>query len=143
MEQNVTVDVAAPPERVWQVVSDVERWPEWTPSVTTVHRADDGPLRVGSRATVRQPRLPESRYVVTELTPGRSFTWVASAPGVRTTARHDVEPLGDGARVRLSVTQSGPLGPVMARLYRGLTDRYLAEEAGGLKAWCEGRPAPP
>lgn len=138
MEQSITVDIAAPPERVWEVLSNVEYWPEWTPTVTSVRLLDDGPLRPGSRAKISQPRLPETEYVVTELTPGRSFTWVAAGPGVLTTARHDAEPLpGGGTRVRLSVSQAGWLGSVMGRLYRGLTDRYLTNEANGLKARCE------
>lgn len=140
MEQSISVDISAPGERVWDVLADVERWPEWTPTVTSVTRLDGGELRPGSRATIRQPRLPETEYVVTELEPGRSFTWVATGPGVVTTARHLIEPLpGGGTRVRLSVTQSGWLGSVMGRLYRGLTERYLANEAGGLKARCEER----
>lgn len=140
MEQSITVDITAPPERVWEVLSDVERWSEWTPTVTSVRRLDDGPLRHGSRAKIVQPRLPETEYLVTEIEPGRSFTWVATAPGVLTTARHDADPLpGGGTRVRLSVKQSGWLGSVMGRFYRGLTDRYLANEADGLKARCEER----
>jgi uncharacterized protein YndB with AHSA1/START domain len=138
MEQSTTVDIAAPPERVWGVLTDVESWSEWTSTVTSVRRLDDGPLRPGSRAKIRQPRIPETEYVVTELEPGRSFTWVAAGPGVLTTARHDAEALpGGGTRVRLSVTQSGWLGSLMGRFYRGLTDRYLANEANGLKARCE------
>ena len=138
MEQSITVDIAAPPDRVWEVLSDVESWSEWTSTVTSVHLLDDGPLRPGSRARIRQPRIPESEYVVTELERGRSFTWVATSPGVRTTARHDAEPLPeDGTRVRLSVTQSGWLGSFMSRFYRGLTERYLAAEADGLRARCE------
>ena len=93
MEQSITVDVAATPERVWEVLSDVEYWSDWTPTVTMVRRLDEGPLRTGSRARISQPRIPETEYVVTELEPGRSFTWVATGPGVLTTARHDVEPL--------------------------------------------------
>jgi hypothetical protein len=138
MEQNTTIDIAAPPERVWEVLSDVEYWPEWTPTVTSVRRLDDGPLRTGSRAKIRQPRIPETEYVVTALEPGRSFTWVSRGPGVLTTARHSTEALPGGlTRVRLSVAQAGWLGSFMGRFYRGLTDRYLAEEANGLKARCE------
>ena len=139
MEQSASLDIAAPPERVWEVLSDVEYWSEWTPTVTSVRRLDDGPLRPGSRAKIRQPRIPETEYVVTELEPGRSFTWVAAGPGVLTTARHEVTPVADGgSHVRLSVEQGGWLGSVMGRFYRGLTDRYLANEASGLKARCEG-----
>lgn len=137
MEQSITVDIAAPPERVWEVLSDIGRWHEWTPTVTSVLRHDDGPLQVGSRAKVVQPRIPEAEYVVTELRPGRAFTWMATAPGVVTTARHDVEPIADGTRVRLSVAHAGWLSQLMGRFYRGLTDRYLANEANGLKAHCE------
>ena len=139
MEQSTTVDIAATPEQVWEVLADVERWSEWTETVTWVRRLDEGPLRSGSRAKVNQPKIPETEYVVTELEPGQSFTWVATGPGVRTTARHDIEARPDGGtRVRLSVEQAGPLGSVMGRFYRGLTDRYLANEAAGLKARSEG-----
>ncbi len=139
MEQSTTVDIAASPERVWEVLADVERWSEWTETVTWVRRLDDGPLRSGSRAKINQPKIPETEYVVTELEPGRSFTWVATGPGVTTTARHTIEALpGGGTRVRLSVEQAGWLGSFMGRFYRGLTDRYLATEAAGLKARCEG-----
>jgi uncharacterized protein YndB with AHSA1/START domain len=138
VEQSITVDIATPTERVWDVLTDVERWPEWTPTVTSVHLLGEGPLRPGSRARIDQPRIPETEYVVTEVDHGRSFTWVATGPGVRTTARHTIEPLdGGGTRVTLSVAQSGWLGSLMARVYRGLTDRYLDNEASGLRARCE------
>ena len=139
MEQSSTVDIAAAPERVWEVLADVERWSEWTETVTWVRRLDDGPLRSGSRAKINQPKIPETEYVVTELEPGQSFTWVATGPGVTTTARHTVEALpGGGSRVRLAVEQAGLVGSVLGWFYRGLTDRYLANEAAGLKARCEG-----
>ncbi|EAP98542.1 hypothetical protein JNB_00200 [Janibacter sp. HTCC2649] len=140
MEQHVTVDIAATPERVWEVMTDVERWPEWTDTVTSVTRLDEGPLAVGSKARVEQPKLPPTEYTVTEVEPGRSFTWVAKGPGVLTMARHSVEAQsGGGTRALLSVEQTGLLGVVMGRLFfKGLTDRYLALEAAGLKARSEG-----
>ena len=138
MEQSVTVEIAASPQRVWEVLTDVERWPEWTETVTLVTRLDQGPLKPGSRAKISQPKIPETGYVVTEFAPGRSFTWVATGPGVTTTARHIVEALpGGGTRVTLAVEQGGWLGSVMGRFYRGLTDRYLANEAAGLKSRSE------
>jgi len=131
--------IAAPASTVWEVYSDVEHWPELTESVTSVELLDPGPLRVGSRARIRQPRLPVAEWTVTEIDPGRSFTWVARGPGVRTTGTHVVEPHGDGARATAILVQGGPLGPVVGLLTKGLTKRYLAMEIAGLKARAEAR----
>ncbi|CAN7480230.1 SRPBCC family protein [Knoellia sp. LjRoot47] len=142
MEQSTEVDIDASPERVWEVMSDIERWPEWTDTVNAVTRLDSDSLGLGSRVRVEQPRLPATEYVVTEFEPGTGFTWVATGPGVRTTARHRIESrAGSTSRVRLSVQQAGPVGTVMGRLFfRRLTERYLATEAAGLKARCESTP---
>jgi uncharacterized membrane protein len=132
------VDIHASPARVWEVLLDVERWPEWTASMTSVRRLDSGPFRIGSRARVLQPKLASAVWEVTDFDErGRSFTWVSRQPGVRTTARHDVEANGAVSRVTLWVEFSGLLAPVIAFLTGKLTARYIAMEAGGLKARCE------
>ena len=46
MRFETTIDVAAPVERVFGVYTEVEHWPDWTASVTSVERLDQGPLRV-------------------------------------------------------------------------------------------------
>jgi hypothetical protein len=121
------------------VLSDVEHWSDWTTTVRWVRRLDEGPLRAGSQAKISQPRIPTVDWTVTDLEPVRGFTWVSTGPGTRTTARHSIDALpGGGSRVRLSVEQSGIIGSVVGRMYRGLTDRYLAVEAAGLKAASEG-----
>ncbi|MSU59740.1 MAG: hypothetical protein EXS35_16495 [Pedosphaera sp.] len=33
---SITVDISAQPQIVWAVMADVERWPEWTPSVGAI-----------------------------------------------------------------------------------------------------------
>src|SRR5918993_359801 len=138
MEQDITVDVAAPVERVWEVLCDIDHWSEWTESVTSARRLDDGPLRPGSRAELSQPRIPKGVWTVTEVDPGRAFTWRQTSPGVRITAHHRLEPLPDGrTRVHLVVEQAGWLGALVGRLYARLTDRYLAMESAGLKARAE------
>jgi uncharacterized membrane protein len=143
VEQHITVEVAAPAARVWAILSDAERWPEWTPSVRSV-TLHDGALRLGATATIDQPRIPTVTWTVTALSEGEAFTWESGGPGARTVARHSVESTGDGrSRVTLSVTQSGAVGSVVGRLYRGLTDRYLAMEAAGLKGRAESDWTPP
>ncbi|MEQ1787144.1 MAG: SRPBCC family protein [Acidimicrobiales bacterium] len=141
MRTEVTTQIAAPAERVWAILSDVERWPTWTASVTSV--ALDGPLAGDATAKIRQPKLPVTTWTVTELVPGRSFTWQAVAPGSRATGWHEVTPTGDGScEVRLAIEQAGPLGTVVGWLYRGLTKRYVAMEAAGLAKQATAPPSP-
>jgi uncharacterized protein YndB with AHSA1/START domain len=130
---SISADINATPQRVWDVLSDGERWAEWTPSVTSVEILDK-PLRVGSRAVIRQPELPPGRFKVTALDPGRSFTWASGIPGiVFVYAHHGVEPTPDGARVTLHLRFDGLLGGFMGRKMADLNHRYLAMEIAGLK----------
>ena len=133
----IAVDISAPPDRVWAIMSDIARWPEWTPTVTRVELLDPGPPAVGNRARIRQPRLPQAIWRITAIDPGRSFTWVTRSPGVEVTARHSVEPSGTGSRAHLALHFGGLLGPLVARITRGLNLRYLGLEAEGLRARSE------
>jgi uncharacterized membrane protein len=129
--------IAAPPERVWTVMSDVVRWPEWTRSVSSVWRLEPGPLQVGSRVVIKQPRFPAARWLVTDVEPGHAFTWVSLGPAMRVTATHVVEPDGSGSRVTLALTYEGMIGRLMGRLTRGISERYVAMEGEGLRRRCE------
>jgi hypothetical protein len=120
-------------------MADVTRWPEWTASITSVALDAGQWLQVGARARIRQPGLPPATWVVTELEPGRGFTWVSESPGVEARARHVIEPAESGSRVTLSVNYEGVLGPLVAWLLRGKTEQYLLLEAHGLKRRAEER----
>ena len=138
MEQSTSIDVAAPPDRVWEVLVDVEHWPEWTESVSGVRVLDDGPLAVGSKVEISQPSVPTGTYTVTTLEPVRTFIWEQRQPGSKVSAHHGLVALPDGGtRVELRVVMTGLIGGIVGRLYRKLTQRYLAMEAAGLKRRAE------
>ena len=131
------VDIQAPPSLIWSVWSDLERWPEWTASISRIEPLDPGPLAVGLRARVTQPQLPVAIWRVTAATEGREFTWETVRPGSRVIARHRIELISGATRVTTSVTYEGVLGRIAGWLVRGLTERYMAMESSGLKARSE------
>jgi uncharacterized membrane protein len=128
------VHMAAPADRVWAVMSDVERWPQWTPTVTSVERLDARPFGVGSRFRVRQPKLPTAVWTVTALEPGRYFEWRNASPGLTSVGGHRVTAGADGATsVTLTLTWSGWLTPLIRLLYGKLSRRYVQTEGESLK----------
>jgi uncharacterized protein YndB with AHSA1/START domain len=134
------VSIDAPVDAVWRVYADVERWAEWTASIGGVRYVAGDALVPGARVRIEQPKLPPAVWEVRAVDPGRSWTWVAHAPGITSVATHTLEPRDDGTtHVRQSIEQRGPLGAVFGRLYARRTRSYLAMEGAGLKARCEAR----
>jgi uncharacterized membrane protein len=146
VEFRISVDIAAPPDVVWAVMSDVERWHEWTASIRSIRLVGGGPLGVGTRAWIKQPRFPPAMWKVTAMEPGQGFTWESGAPGMRVYANHSVQPIAGGTRASLVLYYQGFVGRVLARMTHGITNRYLNYEAEGLKMRSEalrnGAPAP-
>ncbi|MDT0349817.1 SRPBCC family protein [Pseudonocardia charpentierae] len=133
-----SIDIDAPASTVWAVVSDVERWPEWTASISSVKRSQTGPLAVGERVVVAQPRLPTLTYTVTEVDEGRSFTWSAGSAVSRGVGEHVLAPrINGGCTATLRLTQRGPGARFVGVLLDRITRRYLRMEAEGLKARSE------
>src|SRR6476661_4989638 len=130
--ERVSITIDAPVEIVWSVFTDVERWPTWASSFTSIELLD-GPMRLGAKARIRQPGLPTVVWEVTKWEPGRSWTWTATGPGARTEASHVLTVSGRGTVAEQSIISSGPIGKMVAFLFRSLTRRYLAIEAAGLK----------
>ena len=153
MEFSQTVEIDAPPEIVWEVWSDVERWPEWTEGVSQVEvlpdeesayeeSVDAESLVVGRRVRIRQPKFPTAVWSVTSVEPGRLFEWVSSRPGARVTGRHKVEPRVDGgSTATMSLRFEGLIAKLVARISRSLTGHYIELEAAGLKKVSEARAA--
>ena len=132
-----TILIEAPPAGVWQVTVDVERWPEWTPTVTSVSLLGDSPLRLGSVARIKQPMQPESEWVVTEFAAPRRFAWETARTGLRMKGIHDLAPTTGGTRSTLEVEARGFLAALLWPLLRPAMKKAIATENRGLKARCE------
>lgn len=133
------VEIFATPDQVWEALTDVDRWPEWTPTVLRVDRLDSGPLTLGSRAKLWQPKLMPAVWRVTALDPhARIFVWEVSRPGVRVIARHHAELAPGGSTyLTLELAYRGLIGRFMAMQLKHLNWDYLTREAQGLKRHCE------
>lgn len=92
MRYEKTGQVSVAPERLWTVLSDVERWPQWIGTYQDVRLQQSGPLREGVTAYVKQRGLAGGTWTVTEWEEGSLFSWASNQPGVRLVGRHRVTP---------------------------------------------------
>jgi hypothetical protein len=133
-----SIDIDASPERVWSVMTDIERWPDMTESVTKAELTPSGPLAMGSEARITQPRLGTRRWRVTALEPGKSFTWETRGAGVHMAANHTITPTEGGrSSVTLAIHSSGWAVRLFGWLLAGTGRRYMDMEAQGLKRRAE------
>lgn len=138
MTESVEVErtIAAPPEKVWSLISDVTRMGEWSPETRSAEwiRGSSGP-EVGARFKGRNElgkRAWSTTCTVTDAEPGRSFGFLVKV-GPLDVARwlFLIEPTDDGCRVqeRWTERRSG-VSKFLGRLATGVEDRAEHNRSG-------------
>lgn len=111
-QDELSRDVHAPPDAVWAVLADVERWPEWSPGggqrIEVV--GDDGSARAVGAGTRFRMFLPDDRVLhvdVVAFVPEREFTDVTEVNGITVRTEHLLEPHGEGTRITYRAVLTG------------------------------------
>jgi uncharacterized protein YndB with AHSA1/START domain len=101
-----SVEIARRPEDVFSYVTDPAHLTEWQESLVSASLEGDGPVALGSRlVTVRHVggRDRPMTMEITELSPPNSWRARGVDGPVRGIVHGTVEPLGDGARSRVTI----------------------------------------
>ncbi len=133
-----SIEINAPQQRVWDVLSDIEAWPQRIETVDTVELLTPAPVTKGSRVRLKQPKLPEGTWDMTVWDAPSYFEWTQKTGGITSVAGHRVEAIGpDRSRLTLTLDMRGLLIPIIGLFYKGLTNRYMTLEAEGMKRAAE------
>jgi hypothetical protein len=129
---DVSIDIAASPERIYDLVSDITRMGEWSPECVRCSwtKGATGPV-VGAqfKAQNKGGRGPawSNTPVVTTAEPGRGFAFNRRGPGIGSyTWSYVIEPIPTGARLTESFDANRRLSKAMTWLtmkWTGSTDR--------------------
>ncbi|HET9416589.1 MAG TPA: SRPBCC family protein [Candidatus Limnocylindria bacterium] len=133
-----SIEIDARQQRVWEVLTDLEAWPQRIETVDSVELLTPPPIATGSKVRLKQPKLPEGTWEITVWDAPSYFEWTQKTSGVTSVAGHRVEAL-DGERSRLTLTldMRGLPIAIVGRFYKGLTNRYMTLEAEGMKRAAE------
>ena len=128
--------VDAPPERVWALLTDLSRMPDWSPELVRMVPLKRGGLRVGQwylGINRRKAVVWPTRSVVAEVEPGKRLTWDTKSSGARWI--WELVPEGEGTRVvhRRPVPRGiTGLSKVFAPLFLGGSEGHADELEAGM-----------
>lgn len=101
-----SIEISGRPAEVFSFATDFSHFPEWQAGVKSARPEEDGPLGVGSKATVvRQagPRTLSRTEEITELDPPRTWTVRGVGGPLTAIAKGAIEPMDGGARSRVTI----------------------------------------
>lgn len=115
-----SIEISAPPQVVWGLVSDIRRHTEYAGAKSITKVIDfDGPVAVGSRWVSHEKFGPQKFDAPSEITavdPGKRLEWVSFPPmkednrgkGGRVIWGYELSPAGDGTRLEHFMTVLEP-----------------------------------
>ncbi|WP_280356570.1 SRPBCC family protein [Nocardia otitidiscaviarum] len=143
---SVTREIAAPPERVWAVVTDIDRAAEVMQGIDKVERVGGGTgFEVGTawrETRTMFGRQSTETMAVTAIEPGRSYTVEADSHGTHVTSVITVTAQGDGTLLAMTFGGearglAGKLAGVLGKLFEGATRKLVQRDLDDIAAAAE------
>ena len=131
-----SIDISAPPEVVWDVLTRFGDWPKWNPDVKSM--SFDGPVEPGS--TFRWKAGPGTIVSTLEqVDPPRHVRWRGKTMSIKAMHEWRLEPRDGGTHVETEETFSGLLARLMHGSLQKTLDRSLEQGLERLKRESERR----
>jgi uncharacterized protein YndB with AHSA1/START domain len=132
------MEIDAPIEVVWNVLTAFDRWPTWNPEVKSV--SVDGPISEGM--TFRWKAGPGTiTSTVSRIDRPRLIAWNGKTLGIRANHVWHLAPRDGGTQVRTEETYHGLVARLLRRPLRKMLDRTLSDGVRSLKLESERRGA--
>jgi len=120
-----SIDIDAPPEKVWMLIDKLEQWPQWMPSIKKIERVSKGPLTAGSQLSVTAKvsgLTVKLLMTIIKFVPERTVVMQGKALGTSLTRFYNLEPLNDKTRATIGGEVSGVLAWLARRGGQAVSD---------------------
>jgi uncharacterized protein YndB with AHSA1/START domain len=132
------IEISAPPEVVWNALTDFERWPDWNPQVKSI--SFDGAVAPSSE--FRWKAGPVTIVSTLEqVEPPRFVRWRGRTMSIKAIHEWRLEPRDGGTMVETEETYSGLLARPFRGQLRKTLDQALEDGLEHLKREAERRRA--
>lgn len=130
------IDIDAPVDKVWDLITDLRRMPEWSPQCRMMRPL--GPVRQGTRTlnlNRRNKLFWTTTSTITEMVPQRKFAFRVNANN--TIWSYELEPTATGTRVvetRHAENGVKPFSTLSVNMLFGGVPSFEEELVDGMKA---------
>jgi len=137
MKYEDSITVAATSAEVFSVYKDVENWPSWDPETDSASL--DGEFQVGTSGKIKPSGEPETKIVITEVSPDKSFTVECKIPLCKMQFVHEMAESDDRTHVVNKIILTGLLSSVFGLLIGGKLREGMKQSLVGLKNQIESK----
>ena len=120
-----SIDIHAPPDKVWALMNKLEQWPQWMPSIKKIERVSKGPLTVGSQLSVIAKvsgLTVKLLMTIIKFVPEQTVVMQGRALGTSLTRFYILEPLDGKTKVTIGGDVSGALAWLARRGGQAVSD---------------------
>jgi uncharacterized protein YndB with AHSA1/START domain len=128
------IQIAATPERVWDLLSNIDRWPTWNALVQSAVLS--GPLRPGSVFKWKSKGMA-IMSTLQEVTPNQRLSWTGRAFGTRAIHTWEIEEADRGVVLRTEESFDGWLPKLMPKTMQRTLDETLPSWLKAIKSEVE------
>lgn len=132
-----TQTTTAPPERIWALWTDVDRWPLW--DIDLKSSVLDGPFEAGTTGFLEPMRGPGARFEIDWVEHGVGYQFTTKLPLCRIIVRRELNAQQGTTRFTHCVEFTGPLSPIFGRVLGRQLRRRLPEAMQNLRHLAEGK----
>lgn len=139
-EITMSVDVAASPERVFAICSDIEGSPKMQPKIVSVEMLTPGPMRVGTKWREKRKMGSGSAEAMIEVTgfePGKRYEFASMSKGPGFTGEIAVAAKGSGTVLSMTMRPMGLGSKIILWIMGGTLKRELMDDLQCIKRAAE------
>jgi len=92
-------------EAIWEVLSDVNRWPTWNPDMESCSL--QGPFKEGVKLEIKAKNLPSVTLTIEKIVENHCLIDCAYLPGAKMYGKHEIYEIEGGVELVTTITITG------------------------------------
>ncbi|MBN1397612.1 MAG: SRPBCC family protein [Bacteroidetes bacterium] len=116
--------IGAPIEKVWNLLSDIDRWPSWNPTISFSKL--EGPLAPGTSFRWKSKSAPIVS-ILQEVIPQKRISWTGKSMGTKAIHIWELEAQGNNTIVKTEESFNGLIVKLLKGMMQKTLDQSLQE----------------